>query len=327
MKKVVLIPNAFKGTLSSLEVIEVMSASIRSMDSNCEIIPLPISDGGEGFVDAWLRAKKGIKIDLTTDDPYLRPVQSTYGLLDEGIAIIELATTSGLHLTVDRPDPSIATTRGVGEPILHAINKGAQRIYLGLGGSATNDAGTGLIEGLGFRFYNKDNHLFSPNGSNLSQIARIDDTNVPTSIKEIPISVLSDVTNPLFGPTGAAKVFARQKGANTLMIERLDDELQAYSSFLKKNYNFSTDFEGAGAAGGTPASVLCFLNATLTSGIEAILEAIHFDEQIRTADVVFTGEGRLDAQSLKGKAVYGIASHCHQMQIPCIAIVGQIKGL
>ncbi len=327
MKKVVLIPASFKGSLSSIEVIKVMKDAIHSLYPDCEIVSLPISDGGEGFVDAWLLAKKGKKVSLMTHDPFLRPIRSYYGLLKNGTALIELATTAGLHLVQDQPNPSIASTRGVGEQILHAISKGIKSIYLGLGGSATNDAGTGLIEALGYRFYDHDDHLFSPNGSNLSNIHRIDDSHVLEAVKSVSITILSDVTNPLYGPLGAAKVFAAQKGADALMVEELDHNLMSYSNFLKERYDFNTDFPGAGAAGGTPVSVMCFLNATLRSGIEAILEGLQFDDHLINADLVITGEGRLDSQSLKGKAIDGIAKHCFDHSVPCIAIAGQIKDI
>jgi len=321
MRKVVIIPDSFKGTLSSIEVASILDEALKSVDSGCQSRLIPISDGGEGFIDCFLSILPGRKISVPCHDPFGRMIKGYYALLDTNVAVVELAVAAGLSLVEDALDPSIASTFGVGELIRHAVLNHAEKIYLGIGGSATNDAGTGLCQALGHRFLDDKGNPFSPTGRNLDRICDIDSS---LALKTPEIITFTDVTNPLFGLDGAANVFAPQKGADAKMVEQLDQQLRAYSRLLEVKYGFNSDFAGAGAAGGCSVSLKCLLLASIESGIDSLLDLIGFDEIIRKADLVVTGEGRMDRQSLQGKVISGIAKRCALRQVPLIAINGQI---
>jgi glycerate 2-kinase len=324
MRKVVIIPDSFKGTLSSIEVASILDEALKSVDSACQSRLIPISDGGEGFIDCFLSVLPGRKISVPCHDPFGRMIKGYYALLDNNIAVIELAVAAGLSLVADALDPSTASTFGVGELIRHAVSNPVDKIYLGIGGSATNDAGTGLCQALGHRFLDKEGLSFSPAGRNLDRICDIDSS---LALKTPEIITFTDVRNPLFGFNGAAYVYAPQKGANPEMVQLLDQQLRAYSRFLAAKYGFNSDFPGAGAAGGSSVSLKCLLGASIESGIDSLLDLIGFDEIIKKADLVVTGEGRMDRQSLQGKVISGIAKRCAIEQVPLIAINGQISDV
>lgn len=322
MKKAVIIPASFKGTLSSLEVGRLIEEGIHSVYPKCQTVRIPISDGGEGCVDAFLYAFKGKKIFVESNGPYGEKMTGFYGLIDETTAVFEIAANAGLPLVKGKENPALTTTLGTGEVMRTAIESGAKKMILGLGGSCTNDAGVGIATALGVRFLDKDGTPFLPTGKTLCDIADIDASK--SLAKGISLTVLCDVKHPFFGPQGAAYIFSPQKGADPTMVKELDDNLRAYSSLLKTKFDFNTDFEGAGAAGGTPVSLKCFFNAEIKRGIDTLLALIDFDKVIRDADVIFTGEGKLDAQSFRGKVIDGVATYASKTNIPLIAIVGQI---
>jgi len=304
-----------------------MEDAIKSVFPKCETIKLPISDGGEGLGDCFLTIFKGKKQTVKTVDPFGNAIESTYALLENGTAVIELASSCGLRLVKGRLDPSIASTKGFGIVIRHAIESGSKKIILGVGDSATNDGGTGLAMALGVRFYDRKNVGFFPNGSTLDQITNISLNDLVKGIDKIDFLTLCDVKNPLYGPQGAAYVFGGQKGADDKMIEMLDRNLRSYSQFLLDKLGFSTNYVGAGAAGGTSIATKLFLNSQVKSGINTILNTIDFTSIIKDADVVFTGEGRLDSQSFQGKVIDGIANYTAKAKVPLIALVGQIRNI
>lgn len=325
MEKIVCIPDSFKGTLSSLSVCEVMKASIIKHLPDCEVISIPVADGGEGSVDAFLSAVGGEKIECCVSNPYFEPMTSFYGRSQEGVVIIEMAAAAGLPLVSRRANPSLTSTYGVGELINHALDRGAKTIVMGLGGSCTNDGGCGAAAALGVKFYNVNNETFVPVGGTLKDIARIDVMEAVKKLEGVTITTMCDIDNPLFGPKGAAYVFAPQKGADPIMVEELDEGLRHLADMMKLWCHVDvSELAGAGAAGGMGAGMVAFFNSKLQMGIETILDVVRFDELIQGADCIFTGEGKIDSQSLSGKVVVGVGRRALHHQIPVIALVGAI---
>jgi glycerate kinase len=326
MKKFVLIPDSFKGTLSSSQVCDIMEDEIRKKYIDAEIIKIPVADGGEGSVDAFLEAVGGEKINTIVKGPYFQRLESFYGLIDEGeCAVLEMAAASGLPLVENEKDPSRTTTYGVGELIKDAALKGVKKIIVGLGGSCTNDGGTGCAAALGVRFINLRGERFIPVGETLNQIAQIDVSSIDPILKDIEIITMCDIDNPLYGKQGAAYIFGPQKGADPKMVEKLDKNLQHLAEVVEKNLGFKEwDFQGAGAAGGMGYGMKVFLNSKIQMGIETVLDVVHFDDLVQDANYILTGEGRLDYQSLRGKVVIGVARRSKKHKIPVLAVVGSI---
>ncbi|MFA5007009.1 MAG: glycerate kinase [Candidatus Izemoplasmatales bacterium] len=325
--KIVVAPASFKGSYPAAEVATMMMRSILSAAPAADVVTMPVSDGGEGFADCFLSRYGGVKVVVEAENPHGVSFPSYYALLPDGTAVVELAAAAGLHLAGERPDPSTATTQGVGTLIRAAVERGVRQIVVGLGGSSTNDAGCGLASALGVRFLDREGNAFVPVGRTLSAIAEIDRSGIPEKLRGIPVRIACDVTNPLSGPAGAACVYARQKGADDAMIALLDSELSAYSTFLAERFDFDCGFPGAGAAGGATVALRLFLDAEIERGIDTVLDMLDFDEAVRGAAFVFTGEGRLDRQSLAGKAVEGVARRALACGVPCIAFAGRITGL
>jgi len=323
--KIVVAPAPFKGSFGSVEIGDMMARAIRSARPGTDIVNLPVADGGEGFADCFLARYGGVKVAVEALDPRGNPFPSHYALLPDGTAIVELAAVAGLHLAGPAPDPSTATTHGVGTLLLAAAERGAREIIVGLGGSATNDAGCGLAAAIGVRFLDHDGLPFIPVGRTLDKIASIDSRSIPERLRTIPVRIACDVTNPLSGHRGAARVFARQKGADDDMILLLDENLRCYSDFLSRRFGFDAEFPGAGAAGGATVALRLFLNAEIERGIDTVLDMLGFNAALEGADFVFTGEGRLDSQSFGGKAVDGIARRAHAVNVPCVAFAGRIE--
>ena len=322
MKKCIIIPDSFKGTMSSIEVCEIMKSKLAVEFPNCSIITVPAADGGEGTVDCFLSALGGDKIRLMVKGPHLTDIPSFYGIIGE-TAVIEMAAAAGLHLAGEPMDPSTATTFGVGQLVSDAITKGCKNIILGLGGSCTNDGGAGAAEALGARFLNFCGTEFLPTGATLSQIAEIDLTELKQRLKGITVTAICDIDNPVCGANGAACVFASQKGADAEMISFLDDNLRVYVRNVQQLLDIDVgDLKGGGAAGAMGAGVYAFLGGELKPGIEVILDFIHFDDLLEHCDYVFTGEGTLDQQSLRGKVVVGIGKRAKKKNVPVIAVVG-----
>jgi glycerate kinase len=322
--KIIVAPAPFKGTFSSVEIARMMTSAIHAYDFTIDVVNLPLSDGGEGFAECFLTRYGGVRVVVEAVDPHGMPFPSFYVRLPDGTAVVELAAVAGLHRAGSCPDPASATTYGVGTLMLAAARDGAKQILVGLGGSATNDAGCGLASALGVVFSDSEGKVFVPTGATLSRIAEIDVTALAPILAGIPIRIACDVTSPLSGRAGAALVYARQKGADDDMIRMLDDNLRAYSAFLRKRYHFDAEFPGAGAAGGTTVALRLFLHAEIERGIDTVLDMLGFDDVLCSADAVFTGEGTLDRQSLCGKAIDGVARRAHAKNVPCVAFAGRI---
>ncbi|MFA5584943.1 MAG: glycerate kinase [Saccharofermentanales bacterium] len=326
MKKFLLIPDSFKGTMDSQSLCRIMEEAIGRHYPHANIVSVPVADGGEGTVDAFLAALGGQKIRLTVKGPLLEETESFYGLIDQGrAAVIEMAAAAGLPLISDRKDPLKATTFGVGQLILDAAARGVSRIIMGLGGSATNDGGCGAAAACGIRFLDAAGQAFIPAGGSLAAIHRIDPSAVNPLLAGISFTAMCDIDNPMFGPQGAARVFAPQKGANEREVEILDQGLEHLAALIRRDLDKDpAHLPGAGAAGAMGAGLHAFFGADLQSGIQVILDTVRFEELARDADLILTGEGRIDGQSIRGKAVLGIARRARKLGIPVVAIVGDI---
>ncbi len=327
MSTFLLIPDSFKGTLSAHQVCAVMEQAIVRRVPGAKTISLPVADGGEGTVEAFLTALGGETVTARVCGPHFAPMEASYGLLPDGTAVIEMAACAGLPLVGSKKNPERATTYGVGELILHALDKGARKFLMGLGGSATNDGGCGCAAACGVRFYEKNGSSFVPSGRNLTDIEKIDMTYIDPRLKECTFTVLCDIDNPLCGPEGAAAVFAPQKGADPEMVTRLDMGLRHLARRWLEDLGQDLLFlPGGGAAGGMGAGMAAFFGGRLMPGIDTLLEAVGFDGLAKDADLILTGEGKLDGQTIRGKAVCGVAKRAKALGVPVIALVGGSEG-
>lgn len=326
MQNFILVPDSFKGTLSAIEVCNIMKSSIKNLYKDANIISVPVADGGEGTVDAFLYALGGEKKSVWVSDAFNeQKILAHYAMLKDDIAVIEMAACAGLPLVKNRLEPDKTTTFGVGELIIDAINSGAKKIILGLGGSATNDGGCGMASALGVKFKDEQDQKFIPTGGTLSKIYKIDMNNIYPKIKDIEFISMCDVDNPLCGRLGASAVFAPQKGADEDMVKLLDEGLAHLAKIIKRDLHIEVkDIKGAGAAGGLGAGSIAFLQSKLTKGIDVVLDTINFDELVSKADIVFTGEGKFDSQSLHGKVVMGVANRSQKYKTPVIVVTGAI---
>jgi glycerate kinase len=326
MQNFILVPDSFKGTLSAIEVCNIMKSSIKNLYKDANIISVPVADGGEGTVDAFLYALGGEKKSVWVSDAFNeQKILAHYAMLKDNIAVIEMAACAGLPLVKNRLEPDKTTTFGVGELIVDAINSGAKKIILGLGGSATNDGGCGMAAALGVKFKDEQDQKFIPTGGTLSKIYKIDMNNIYPKIKDIEFISMCDVDNPLCGRLGASAVFAPQKGADEDMVKLLDEGLAHLAKIIKRDLHIEVkDIKGAGAAGGLGAGSIAFLQSKLTKGIDVILDTIKFDKLVSKADIVFTGEGKFDSQSLHGKVVMGVANRSQKYKTPVIVVTGAI---
>lgn len=324
MKKCIVISDSFKGTLSTLDICAIAREVFPAHFPDCELVTLPVADGGEGTVACFLEALQAQPVTVSISGPFGEPIQAVYARKNS-LAVIEMASAAGLPLAGERRDPETATTYGVGQLIRHAVEQGCTDILLGLGGSATNDGGCGCAAALGTCFFDAAGNSFVPVGGTLADIAHIDVRERCRLLENVRVTVMCDVENPLFGPNGAAWVFGPQKGADDAMAARLDDGLRHLDAAFQQDLGLHlADLPGAGAAGGMGAGSIAFLGGTLRSGIEAVLDAVDFDRRLDGADLVITGEGRIDAQSVQGKVISGIAKRTAPRNIPLVAIVGGI---
>lgn len=326
MQNFILVPDSFKGTLSAIEVCNIMKSSIKNLYKDANIISVPVADGGEGTVDAFLYALGGEKKSVWVSDAFNeQKILAHYAMLKDDIAVIEMAACAGLPLVKNRLEPDKTSTFGVGELIIDAINNGAKKIILGLGGSATNDGGCGMAAALGVKFKDEQDQEFIPTGGTLSQIYKIDMNNIYSKIKDVEFVSMCDVDNPLCGRLGASAVFAPQKGADEDMVKLLDEGLAHLAKIIKRDLHIEVkDIKGAGAAGGLGAGSIAFLQSKLTKGIDVVLDTINFDELVSKADIVFTGEGKFDSQSLHGKVIMGVANRSQKYKTPVIVVTGAI---
>lgn len=328
IRKIVIAPDSFKGCLSAADVAEACLRAVRSVAPGCEVVKLPVADGGEGTSRAVTEATGGNFVQCQVCDPLMRPVTATYGISPDGTtAYMEMAQASGIALLdADELNPMETTSFGTGQMILDAIRRGCRYIILGIGGSATTDAGTGMLQALGYRFLDGNGTPLGQGGKILSEIRAIDSSGVEPRLRSTRISVACDVNNPLYGPRGAACVFAPQKGADAEMVRLLDIGLRNFARIVtSSSLPRIDDFPGAGAAGGLGGALVSFLGADLRPGIDLVLDVTGFDTKLRGADIVITGEGKMDAQTCMGKAPWGVMKRAAQFGIPTIAIAGAVE--
>lgn len=325
--KIVVASDSFKGSLTSRAVAEAAVRGIRQMMPVCEVVGVNVADGGEGTVDAMVEALGGKIVTATVNDPLGRPVLARYGVVGK-MAVIEMAAASGLTLLTDEErNPWLTSTYGTGKMIIDAVKRGCRDFLVGLGGSATNDAGMGMLQALGFRFYDiDDQEIIDGCGGRLQDVARIDNTGVMDAVRQCRFTVACDVDTPFCGSEGAAYVFAPQKGADMEMVARLDSGMVSFAKVIEKTYGIDvTSMAGAGAAGGMGGGFYAFLNARLKRGVDMVLDAIDFDSIIRGADLVITGEGKIDYQTVKGKTAAGVLARAKAQDIPVVAIAGSVE--
>ena len=325
--KIVIASDSFKGSLTSVEVAQAATRGIKAVYPDCDVVAVNVADGGEGTVEAVVDALGGQIIHTTVSDPLGRPIQARYGIAGKK-AIIEMAAASGLPLlSSEERNPWITSTYGTGEMIMDAIQRGCSQFLIGIGGSATNDAGTGMLQALGFKFYDfNGKEIIDCRGGRLQDIADLDDTFVPKAVREAQFIVACDVDTPFCGPEGAAPVFAPQKGANAEMVAKLDAGMTSFAHVIENKYGINiVPVAGAGAAGGMGGGFRAFLNASLQHGIDMVLDAIDFDYTIQSADLIITGEGKIDFQTAKGKTAAGVLARAKKQNIPVIAIGGCVE--
>jgi len=323
--RVVIAPDSFKGSNPSLKVAEKIGEGVLRVFPDADITHVPIGDGGEGTVDAVVHEMNGKMRTVEVTGPLGERVQASYGL-SETVAIIEMASASGLPLVPDdNKNPLKTTTFGTGELIKDAAAQGCRKILIGIGGSATNDGGVGMAQALGVSFADAAGKEVGFGGGELNRIASIDDSGRLPDLENVEIEIMCDVSNPLCGDSGASAIYGPQKGATRQMVKTLDANLRHLSDVVKeKTGNDYSEVPGSGAAGGLGFGLMVFAGGTLRSGIEAVLDAIDFAGQVKNADLVITGEGKMDGQSVYGKAPVGVAKVAKQFDIPVLAIVGDI---
>ena len=326
--KIVLAIDSFKGSLTSTEAGKAASEALHDILPNCQTEIVPIADGGEGMLAVMLNTAGGKIHTLDAHNPCMEQANASYGIsIDGRTAFIEMAAISGLPLiTPDQRNPWETTTYGTGELILDALKKGCTHIILGIGGSATNDAGTGMLQALGFRFLDAEGKALGQGGKILEGIAFIDTSHQHPLLKDVHFTVACDVQNPFFGPDGAAYVYARQKGADDPMIAQLDKGMRHFAEVVRSQTGCDISYlPGSGAAGGMGGGIMAFLNAELKSGADLLLDLSRFEERIAKADLIITGEGRMDRQSLMGKIPGKILEKGLSKSIPVVAIAGSIE--
>jgi len=329
--KFIVAPDSFKGSLTSIEAARALARGIHRVLPDAEVIEIPIADGGEGTLDAMLSATTGKRLSSTVCGPVGEQVVASFGLIGDGhrTAIIEMAQAAGLALVPpDKRDPRYTTTYGVGELIQQALDSGAERLIVGLGGSGTNDGGAGAMLALGARFFDKHGQpLPRPLcGANLSRLDRIDMEQFRLPANTVEVIIASDVSSPLIGDFGASAVYGPQKGATPAAVAELDRCLNVYAEVIERDLGVDVRaVPGGGAAGGLGAALIAFLGAKMTSGIDLILDEVGFDSKLSCADYVFTGEGRIDSQTLNGKVLLGILLRCKQRGVPVVAFGGSVE--
>jgi glycerate kinase len=326
--KVLISPDKFKGSLTAREACEAINAGIRDQFPDIQTIELPLADGGNGTAEILADSSKGRMISCRVHDPLLRMINSSFGISGDGkTAFVEMAAASGLELLKNEERNCYYTSSfGTGELILAACRENVNKIILCIGGSATNDGGIGMAAALGYRFLDINNNLLETIGMNLEFIQNIDDSGIDPIIKNIEIEVACDVDNPLTGPLGAAWIYGPQKGASKEELQRLDFGLENFARAVHVKYGYSIrEIPGSGAAGGLGGGAIIFLHAKLKRGIEIVLDYLRFDEHLKSSQLVITGEGKLDKQSLSGKVIQGVIKAASKYKVPVIALAGKIE--
>lgn len=325
MKKIIIIPDSFKGSASSLDVCNYIERGVLKVIKDADIIKIPVADGGEGTVESILYAAGGNIKKINVKNPEGKLIEAKYGIINKEKAVIEMAEASGLTLIDDKTrNPLKYSTYGTGELIKDAVNNNIKEILIGIGGSATNDCGIGMANALGYKFLDKDNNELEAIAENMMHVDDIDDSNVDKRIFDIKITAACDVKNPLYGKNGATAVYGKQKGVTEETFDILDEGLKNIAKIIKEKFGKEIDYmEGAGAAGGLGGGLVAFCNAQLKSGIDAVLDIIDFESKIKDASLIITGEGAIDGQTKEGKVPVGVAKRAGN--IPVIAIVGEIR--
>ncbi|TQK11225.1 glycerate kinase [Herbaspirillum sp. SJZ107] len=333
--KIVIAPDSFKESLSALQVAAAIEAGMREVFPDAEYVKVPVADGGEGTVQALIDATGGWRVEQRVTGPLGEPVAAFYGRTGDGGAVIEMAAASGLELVPPaRRDPRITTSRGTGELILHALDAGARRFVLGVGGSATNDGGAGMLQALGASLLDGEGRPIGPGGAELARLRSIDLTGLDPRLLDSEFHIACDVSNPLTGPRGASAIFGPQKGATPEMVEQLDANLAHYADIVARDAGENhgrhqgdqRDMPGAGAGGGIALAMVVFLRGRLRPGIEIVTEAVRLDAAVRGADLVITGEGRIDGQTVNGKTPMGVARVAAAHGVPVIGIGGGLAA-
>lgn len=328
MKKIVLAIDSFKGCLSSKEIEQCIAEEIHRILPSCQTVCIPIADGGEGMLDTLIEATQGTFVSTQAHDPLMRIRPTRYGILgDQRTAVIEMAEINGLTtLSPIERNPMKTSTYGTGELIKDALEKGFRRFIIGIGGSATNDAGMGMMQALGAHLYDKQGNELEQGGKIMEQIAHIDLNHLHPALKEATFIVACDVQNPFCGPQGAAYVFARQKGASEEQIRQLDEGMRHLALLIERDFSYNINkVKGAGAAGGLGGAFATFLQAHLQSGIDLLLDAVDFDRKITNADWIITGEGKADRQTAEGKVPAGVLKRAKKSGIPVMLIAGKVE--
>lgn len=327
MTKYVVAPDSFKESMTAKDVCDAMEKGIKEADSAAEVIKVPMADGGEGTVDSLVDATHGQRVIVEVTGPLGNKISAYYGILGNGTtAVIEMAKASGLEIVEKKKrNPMITTTFGTGELIRDALDHNVKEIIIGLGGSSTNDGGSGMAQALGAKLLDQNNHQIPFGGGNLDKLDKIDISNLDSRLQDVKIILASDVTNPLIGKEGASRVFGLQKGATPEMVEKLENNLQHYAEIVKRDLNKDVaSLSGAGAAGGLGAGLMAFTTCKIRQGVDIAIEVTKLEEKIRDADYVFTGEGGTDFQTKFGKTPYGVAKLGKKYHKPVISLAGYL---
>lgn len=327
MTKYVVAPDSFKESMTAKEVCDAMEKGIKKADSAAEVIKVPMADGGEGTVDSLVDATNGQRVIVEVTGPLGNKISAYYGILGNGTtAVIEMAKASGLEIVEKKKrNPMITTTFGTGELIRHALDHNVKEIIIGLGGSSTNDGGSGMAQALGAKLLDQNNNQISFGGGNLDKLDKIDISNLDSRLQDVKIILASDVTNPLIGKDGASRVFGPQKGATPEMVEKLENNLQHYAKIIKRDLNKDVaSVSGAGAAGGLGAGLMAFTTCKMRQGVDIAIEVTKLEEKVKSADYVFTGEGGTDFQTKFGKTPYGVAKLGKKYHKPVISLAGYL---
>jgi len=327
MTKYVVAPDSFKESMTAKEVCDAMERGIKQANPAVEVVKVHMADGGEGTVDSLVDATNGQRVTVEVTGPLGNKISAYYGILGNGTtAVIEMAKASGLEIVEKKKrNPMITTTFGTGELIRGALDHDVKEIIIGLGGSSTNDGGSGMAQALGAKLLDQNNHQISFGGGNLDKLDRIDISNLDSRLQDVKIILASDITNPLIGKDGASRVFGPQKGATPEMVEKLENNLQHYAKIIKRNLNKDVaSVSGAGAAGGLGAGLMAFTTCEMRRGVDLAIEVTKLEEKIRDADYVFTGEGGTDFQTKFGKTPYGVAKLGKKYHKPVISLAGYL---
>ena len=327
MTKYVVAPDSFKESMTAKEVCDAMEKGIKKADSAAEVIKVPMADCGEGPVDSLVDATNGQRVIVEVTGPLGNKISAYYGILGNGTtAVIEMAKASGLEIVEKKKrNPMITTTFGTGELIRHALDHNVKEIIIGLGGSSTNDGGSGMAQALGAKLLDQNNNQISFGGGNLDKLDKIDISDLDSRLQDVKIILASDVTNPLIGKDGASRVFGPQKGATPEMVEKLENNLQHYAKIIKRDLNKDVaSVSGAGAAGGLGAGLMAFTTCKMRQGVDIAIEVTKLEEKVKSADYVFTGEGGTDFQTKFGKTPYGVAKLGKKYHKPVISLAGYL---